>query len=76
MATLPEGTADAFNQWMQDYINNPEKFMRDWQTITEFRDTDDGAEPNYGKQCVALLERYIGISETSRDPAPTTPPPA
>ncbi len=73
---LPEGTANAFNQWMDDYIKNPEQFMRDWQTVTEFMNTDEGAEPDYGRDCVALLERYMGISGATRDPTPTTPPPA
>ena len=74
MATLPEGTADAFNQWMYEYINHPERFLRDWQLVVDFIDTADGAEPNYGRSCVALLDRYLSIAETSSDPVLAPPP--
>ena len=75
MATLPEGTADAFNQWIDEYINHPERFMHDWQMVTEFLNTDEGAEPDYGRSCVAVLERYLSIAETSSDPVLAPPPP-
>ena len=75
MATLPEGAADAFNRWMDDYINHPERFLRDWQSVVDFIDTADGAEPDYGRSCVAVLERYLSIAETSSDPVPASPPP-
>ena len=75
MATLPEGAADAFNRWMDDYINHPESFRRDWQAVTDFINTDEGAEPDYGRSCVALFERYMNVSETPRYPVPSAPPP-
>ena len=74
MATLPEGTADAFNRWIDEYINHPERFLHDWQMVTEFLNTDEGAEPDYGRSCVAVLERYLSITETSSDPVPAPPP--
>ena len=73
--TLPEGTADAFNRWIDEYINHPERFLHDWQMVTDFINTDEGAEPDYGRSCVAVLERYLGVAETSRDAVPTSPPP-
>ena len=73
---LPEGTAKAFNQWMQDYIDHPDRFRQIWQDVMDFISTDDKAEPDYGRACVAVLERYLGISETTSDPVPTSPPPA
>ena len=75
MATLPEGTAEAFNQWMDDYINHPERFKRDWQSVVDFINDDDKAVPDYGRSCVALLEYYINVSETYSDPVPASPPP-
>lgn len=59
MIKLPEGTAAAFNQWMQDFIDNPEGYEREWESIHEFLSTSDGVAPDYGQSCVALLERLL-----------------
>ena len=64
MSQLPEGTAAAFNQWMQNFIDNPEGYKGEWDSIRQFLDTKDGAEPDYGQSCVALLERLLSAQET------------
>ena len=75
MATLPEGTADAFNRWMRDYIDNPDKYRQIWQDVVEFIGTPPGAKPDYGRACVVVLERYLSIAETTRDSVPASLPP-
>lgn len=64
MSQLPEGTAAAFNQWMQNYIDNPERYKQEWSSIKEFLNTEAGVEPDYGQACVALLERLLSAQET------------
>ncbi len=54
-----EQMAAAFNEWMRVYVEEPEKFERDWQAVREFlSDTNDGVEPSYGQECVKTLQRY------------------
>jgi hypothetical protein len=65
MSKLPEGTAAAFNQWMQDYIDNPEKFRREWESIRGFLDTPFGTVPDYGQACVGFLERLLAGQEAA-----------
>jgi hypothetical protein len=77
MSKLPEGTAAAFNQWMQDYLDNPEKFQREWESIRGFLDTLPGGEPDYGQSCVAVLERLLlaqeAVAADEPEPRPVTP---
>ena len=70
MAKLPEGTAAAFNQWMRNYINDPDGYKQAWTSIQEFLNTPGGDEPNYGQSCAALLERLLVAQETSEDGPP------
>lgn len=59
MSQLPEGTAAAFNQWMQNFIDNPKRYKREWESIQEFLSTGEDVTPDYGQSCVALLERLL-----------------
>jgi hypothetical protein len=48
--------AQAFSEWMRRYIEEPERFEREWRTIEKFkRDEASGKEPNYGEVCSAYL---------------------
>lgn len=78
MSQLPEGTAAAFNQWMQNFIDNPKGYKREWELIREFLNTTDGVEPDYGQSCVALLERLLkdqGVASIG-EPQPAAEPAA
>ena len=59
MIKLPEGTAAAFNQWKQNFIDHPEEYKREWESIRAFISTADGVVPDYGQSCVGLLERFL-----------------
>lgn len=51
--------AKAFNAWMKDYIDHPDKFKRDWQAVFEFlAEQKRGKKPTYGEVCTALLHQY------------------
>lgn len=52
--------AQAFNEWMRRYTENPEQFEREWQTVSEFLvQQGKGEEPDYGKSCAAYLSKLI-----------------
>lgn len=49
----------AFNLWMQDYINNDEKYLTKEDAINDFVAKKlAGEEPNYGNTCYATLEYF------------------
>ena len=73
MIKLPEGTAAAFNQWMQNFIDHPEKYKQEWESIRTFISTADGVAPDYGQSCVVLLERLLenkDVDVSINDPQP------
>lgn len=44
------------NEWMRRYIEEPEKFEREFQTVTRFlSDTVIGKVPDYGDECRAYM---------------------
>jgi hypothetical protein len=53
----------AFNEWMRRFIEHPEQFAREWQTVAEFqRESGQGAEPSYGEVSVGYLQKLISES--------------
>ena len=56
--------AAAFNEWMRRYIEEPERFRREWQTVSEYvQQISEGKTPSYGERCTAYL---CGIIEELR----------
>ena len=52
--------AEAFNEWMREYIDEPEKFEAHARSILEFVGADiTGEEPSYGTSCALTLLGYI-----------------
>lgn len=48
----------AFNEWMRRYIEEPERFEREWQTVGEFRESVKAGEvPSYGERSEAMLAK-------------------
>lgn len=44
------------NEWMRRYIEEPEKFSREFQRVQDFlTDEAAGREPSYGQSCSAYL---------------------
>lgn len=52
--------AVAFNRWMDECINHPEKFEHTSATVLRHQQEKDNGEPNsYGDDCASLLEHYM-----------------
>lgn len=52
--------AAAFNCWLDEYENHPERFEHEWATIRQhLKEKAEGVEPTYGEECVAVLNSYI-----------------
>ena len=50
----------ANNEWMRRYIEEPERFQREWQTIEVFKAEERrGVEPSYGECCEAYVEFLV-----------------
>ena len=60
--------AAAFNEWMRRYIEEPDRFDREWQSVGEYiQETSEGKTPSYGESCAAYLSRLIEeLSEGKR----------
>lgn len=51
-----EQMARCFNEWMRRFIDNPEEFEREFESVGSFlRETNEGTEPSYGEQCTAYM---------------------
>lgn len=50
----------AFNEWMRRYIEEPERFSREFQEVVQYNtDVEDGVEPSYGLECAAYLQSLM-----------------
>lgn len=46
----------AFNEWMRRFIEEPDRFEREFQTVSQFvKDEAEGREPTYGEVCAPYL---------------------
>ena len=53
--------AAAFNEWMRRFIEEPDRFSREFQEVTQYlSEIDDDKEPTYGRECAAYLEKIMG----------------
>ncbi|MFL1404199.1 hypothetical protein ACJO2E_02495 [Marinobacter sp. M1N3S26] len=56
--------AAAFNRWMDEYTNNPEKFEHTSAAVLRHqREKDNGETPSYGSHCAAMLDHYMAEEE-------------
>lgn len=50
--------AQLLNVWMQRFIDKPDDFCREWETVlTHLKECDADKEPSYGTTCVAYLQK-------------------
>jgi hypothetical protein len=55
--------AAAFNQWMDDFTNDPESFEAiETVAIRHLREQLDGRAPTYGERMAAILAEYLARS--------------
>lgn len=65
----PPDAVKVFNEWMRRFIEEPERFSREFQDVTEFlADEATGAEPSYGQACAEYQFRLL--DEMNAAPAP------
>ena len=52
--------AQAFNEWMRRYTDEPEKFRQQWRDIKEFlAENAAGQEPSYGQSCAEYFTSIL-----------------
>ena len=52
--------AQAFNEWMRRYTDDPKAFAAEFQTIGDFlAQKGEGKEPDYGSHCEAYLKKLM-----------------
>jgi hypothetical protein len=50
--------AKAFNEWMRRYIEEPSRFMREFESVSKFeKEEAEGKEPTYGDSCASYLTK-------------------
>lgn len=64
--------ASAFNQWMREYIDEPERFKASVRSVTEFIGSDiTGEQPTYGTEAALTLLQYLEKQHESGEYAET-----
>jgi hypothetical protein len=52
--------AEAFNEWLREYIEDPESFKATMTSVNELIDEElAGEEPSYGRDCALTLLEYL-----------------
>ncbi|AEH88156.1 hypothetical protein [Mesorhizobium opportunistum] len=50
--------ATCFNEWMRRFIEEPERFEREFKSVNEFlADEAAGREPTYGETCTVYMQQ-------------------
>ncbi|KKB86458.1 hypothetical protein VW29_02555 [Devosia limi DSM 17137] len=48
--------AQCFNEWMRRYIEEPDRFAREFEMVNQFlADEQNGREPSYGETSAAYM---------------------
>ena len=65
--------AEAFNEWMRRFTEEPSAFQQQFQSCVEYlAAAQNGEEPTYGETCAAYLYELM----IEDDAAPKVAPPA
>tara|TARA_R110002020_G_scaffold467027_3_gene690171 strand:- start:1301 stop:1492 length:192 start_codon:yes stop_codon:yes gene_type:complete len=53
-----EQMAKCFNEWMRRFIEEPDRFEREFKTVNEFlTDERSGRQPSYGESSAAYMHQ-------------------
>jgi hypothetical protein len=56
----PEQIAQALNEWMRRYIEDPKAFDAEFETVGQFlKEENEGEEPSYGVQGAAYMQKLL-----------------
>lgn len=59
--------AQAFNEWMRRYIEDPKQFEAEFQAVGRFlKQKARGCKPSYGDQCAAYLAKLQAGDRTEK----------
>jgi hypothetical protein len=64
--------ANAFNEWMRRYIDEPERFEREFESVRQFEAEANEGTPSYGADCAAYLlkmHQELTCNETQQSDA-------
>lgn len=54
--------AQAFNEWMRRYTEEPERFEAEFRSVGRFLEEERaGKEPSYGDTCAAYLDELMAL---------------
>jgi hypothetical protein len=58
---LPKKTSAAFDEWMRRYIDEPERFQREFQAVQDFISSGSGRSgpSTYGENCAHYLGQIL-----------------
>jgi hypothetical protein len=49
-------SSNGFNEWMRRFVDDPERFEHEWQTVHRFcKEKKKGKEPTYGENSCRYL---------------------
>lgn len=55
-----EQMVKAFNEWMRRFIDEPDRFDREFRTVNKFlADEAEGREPSYGETSAMYLTQLV-----------------
>ncbi|EIU1671330.1 MAG: hypothetical protein E6X63_25800 [Pseudomonas aeruginosa] len=61
-----QSMSQAFNAWMDDFINNPEQFQStEHSAMQHLNERLEGRAPSYGEACSAILAEYMKRFESA-----------
>ena len=65
----------ASNEWMRRYIEEPERFEREWQTVSLYlKEQANNLPLTYRERCEAYLELLMAMARSQMHPVPPPPP--
>ncbi len=65
-----EITAEHFDKWMDDFVDHPDEFDQEWQSVVQHLEERGAEIPHtYGERCMAYLEA-MELPESGQETPP------
>lgn len=57
---MEDKLAKAFNEWLRRFIETPEEYSREFETVNEYLgDIAENSEPRYGTECANYIRKLM-----------------